>query len=206
MKCPSCNKPMKDEWKFCPDCGYKKKEGFFDSVFSRFRREMEEMNRSSEKEFETFDISDMMRMPGSKGFRIKIVSGSGMQPKVEVQSTGDIDKKELERQLQSMGVRIEMKKPVASKSPSKPKIEPMKMPDITEEPETTVKRAETKVLVEMKLPGVDDKGLRIQEFESSIEVRAIGKEKAFFKIVTKPENASILRKEFKNGTLILEVG
>lgn len=208
MRCPSCGKEMEEGWRYCPRCGYRKREGFFDSVFSRFRREMQEMDKMPkmmEKEFESFDVSDMLRRPGGRGFTIKITSGTGMEPKVEVRTTGDVNKKELEKQLEGMGVpvqHIQRQKPEQIRKQEKP----MMMPEKTEEPETRVRRVDGRVLVEMLLPGVEERDIRIEEFENSIEVRAVGRGRAFFKIVTKPGNSSVLKREFKGGTLTLEVG
>jgi len=194
MNCPSCGTGMKDDWHFCPRCGYKKRESLFDSLFSRFHREMERMDNGMEKNFETVDISDMLKT-GMQGFTIRISTGDGMEPRVEVQSVGDVDKKEIERHIKEMGVKT---RPVATAS--------TKMPEKTEEPETHIRRSGDAVVIEMELPGIHEKDIRIQEFESSVEVRAVGKGHAFFKIVTKPENASVRTRHFRDGKLVLEVG
>jgi len=202
MNCLSCGAGLKDEWRFCPACGYKKREGLFDSIFSRFRREMAQMDRSMEKDFESFDVSDLMKS-GARGFTIRISTGDGMEPKVEVSSTGDVDNKEIERHLKEMGVQTQQRTGKMKVNPAKAA---EKMPEKTEEPETRVIRSGNGVKIEMELPDVREKDIRIQEFESSVEVRAFGKDKAFFKIVTKPENASVRRRGFADGKLVLEVG
>ncbi len=199
MACPSCGGKMESAWRFCPRCGYRKPQNFFDSIFSRFR-EMDTATGAAEREFESFDISDLMKRP-AKGFTIRISTGTGMQPRIEVRASG-ADRKEIEKQMAGMW------KGHGPAAPRQKSAEPalMMMPEKTEEPETSMKRVDGRAVIEMKLPDVEGKDVRVQEFESSVEVRAIGKGKAFFKIVTKPEKASVLRREFADGRLVLEIG
>jgi HSP20 family molecular chaperone IbpA len=209
MKCPSCGKKMEEGWKHCPECGHRKREGFFNGIFSRFRKEMEEFDRTEknmEKEFETFDVSDLMRGPASRGFTIRISAGAGMRPKVEVRTMGDVDRKEIEGHLKGMGVAVPQGGGPGMKREAKPREAPLRMPESTKEPETKVRRVNGRVMIEMKLPGIKGSDVSVQEFGSSIEVRALGEGKAFFKIVTKPENTSVVRKGFSDGVLALELG
>lgn len=147
-------------------------------------------------EMGTFGEPEMK--PMGQGFTIKISTASGMEPRVEVKTLGDVREQEIARQLQNMGVKVNYNKaPVTRKH--------MKMPEETEEPKTRVVRLGKGMKVEIELPGVDGKDIDVQEFESSVEIRALGKQKAFFKIINKPEKTSVVGKEFKNSNLVLEI-
>jgi HSP20 family molecular chaperone IbpA len=79
-------------------------------------------------------------------------------------------------------------------------------PRSTEEPECEVRPLEDRVVVEIKLPGVrSEDDIRIKELESSVEVKAMVKDKAYFKILTKPENRRIAGKSFRKGVLKIEL-
>ncbi|MFH1294862.1 MAG: zinc ribbon domain-containing protein [Candidatus Aenigmatarchaeota archaeon] len=190
MSCPSCGNDLKTEWRFCPFCGRKKQDGFF----TKFRREVERV----QKNMETGTFGEPEMKPMGQGFTIKISTGSGMEPRVEVKTLGDVKEQEIARQLQNMGVKVNYNKaPVARKH--------MKMPKETEEPKTRVVRMGKGMKVEIELPGVEGKNIDVQEFESSVEIRALGRQKAFFKIINKPEKTSVVGREFKNSNLVLEI-
>jgi HSP20 family molecular chaperone IbpA len=200
---------MEKGWKFCPACG--SRPGFFNfgSIFQRMKKEMEEMakemDKSFEKDMEAFDISPFFRQsmkPHKSGFTIRIVSGTGMEPKVEVRTFGDIDREKITKQIgEHLGYKTS-KKPVPAPGAGRKRIP---TPKITEEPATQVRRLDSKVVVEMELPGVRrEEDIEIRELESSVEVKAIAGDKGFFKILTKPEEFSLVEKRFSRGRLHLE--
>ena len=74
----------------------------------------------------------------------------------------------------------------------------------TEEPKNNIKTQENRVKVDVELRGVkslDD--ITVTELENSIEVKASTKEKAYFKILTKPPQTRLIKKDFSNGILHL---
>jgi HSP20 family molecular chaperone IbpA len=79
------------------------------------------------------------------------------------------------------------------------------VPETTEEPKMQVRRTDSKVVVELDMPGVESMGMiDIRELESSIEVKAAAEKKAYFKILTKPAQYRLAGKRFENGRLFLE--
>jgi len=68
-----------------------------------------------------------------------------------------------------------------------------------------VKRIGDRIIVDIKLPEVkSEENIDVKELSSSVEVKAAAGEKAYFKIITKPENFRLTQKSFSNGTLHLE--
>ncbi|MEM5798763.1 MAG: hypothetical protein QXP39_01815, partial [Candidatus Aenigmatarchaeota archaeon] len=77
--------------------------------------------------------------------------------------------------------------------------------ETTEEPKAEIKRLDSKIVVELDLPNVkSESDISIQELEQSVEIRAIAGKKAYFKIITKPEQFRLVKKRFSNGKLYLE--
>jgi len=218
MRCDSCGSEIERSWKFCPRCG-SQAGGFFSfnfgDIFSRMRKEMEGMTRDAERmerDIEAFDLSPFFRKPlkpmGS-GFSIKIVSGTGIEPRVEVKTFGVVDQEKIQKQVEQMGYKSRLKEKVPAGGVREGKERQEKSifpaPKITEEPVTEVKRIDSRVVVEMALPGVNsEEDIDITELESSVEVKAIAGDKAYFKILTKPEEFNLVQKRFEKGKLYLE--
>lgn len=163
------------------------------------------MDRAFESDIEAVDISPYFKKPKTKssGFTIKIISGTGQKPKVDVQTFGDVDKEAVQKQLQQLG--YQQKVPVAQEQKKEqPTQKPLPPTNTTEEPATEVKRVDSRVAVMMELPGVkDEQDIQIQDGEESVEVRAVAGDKGYFKILTKPEDSSLVEKRFENGKLHL---
>jgi HSP20 family molecular chaperone IbpA len=209
---------MDDDWSYCPRCGAKKEGDFFENIFTRFRKEFEEMSKLFERDFEAFDLSPVFKNRKSSGFSIKITTSGDGKPIVSVKTFGDVDKNKLKKQIeQQLGLKGRVEE-----LPEKPKVKErviesyttppvrestLRAPKITEEPETEIKRVGDKVVVEMDIPGVDNmENIEITELENSVEVKAIAGEKAFFKIITKPPRSRLINQRFEKGKLFLEFG
>ncbi len=67
-----------------------------------------------------------------------------------------------------------------------------------------MRRIDSKVIVNIELPGVKASDIQITQRQESIEVKAFAGEKAFFKILTKPAQFRITSKKFEKGKLHLE--
>jgi len=81
----------------------------------------------------------------------------------------------------------------------------IKGPMKTEEPKTSVARSASKVVVSIHLPGVEsEKDIEVSELENSVEVKALAKDKAYFKILTKPSQFRLSSKSFEKGILHME--
>jgi HSP20 family molecular chaperone IbpA len=191
------------------------------------------MNKLLEKDIEAFDLSpwfkDMDRrntlkegdkaafrpqfkQPRGSGFSIKIVQSGNAQPKVSVSTFGDVDKSKLRKEMDELGVWQPASDREVGKSdqkhgpgnPPKPQVlikETMK----TEEPKTSVARSASKVVVNIDMPGVrSPQDIEVLDLESSVEVKALAGDKAYFKILTKPPQFKLARKVFEKGILHME--
>jgi len=175
--------------------------GSLEEIFSRMIREMSKLTRGFEKDFEAFDLSPFFKTRGS-GFSIRIVQSGDREPKIDIKTFGDTDKESLRKRLEEKlgirkGVKIPVKVEIKEKKEGPPKI--------TEEPKTNVKRLDSRVIVDIDIPGVDsEESVDITELESSVEVKARTGDKMYFKILTKPPQYRLVRREFEKGKLHLE--
>ncbi len=67
MICRRCGKKVDGGWRFCPNCGSALEhagKSLFDDMFSRFRRELKETDRTLDNEFEVLDLSQFFRSLG----------------------------------------------------------------------------------------------------------------------------------------------
>jgi len=172
--------------------------------------------------------------PNARGFTIRINRTNDNEPKIDVKTFGNMDEamqKQVREQLSRMGIRqptrpvklvrparpaatpIRPAKPAGPATPGerhrptaqKPKRKEFPAPKVCEEPKTSVRRIDSKVFVDMEIPGVkDEQDIEINELESSVEVRAMAGDKAYFKILTLPSQFSLSKKEFSKGKLHLE--
>ena len=217
---------MDKGWTFCPRCGTRMSGDFFEEIFSRMRKELAEMNKLLEKDIEAFDLSPWFRdmesrkiEPKGSGFSIKIVQSGGEKPKVSLRTFGDVDREKLRKEMGELGTwqnglnEGEQKKEgvsgrlqanAASQPKSRQQVlikESMK----TEEPKTSVAKTASKVVVSLELPGVKSpEDIEVSELESSVEVKALAHDRAYFKILTKPRQFRLSKKSFQNGVLQME--
>lgn len=197
-KCPRCGKPVKNEWNFCPYCGYNLRviyRSTFDSIFEEIERSFQEMFKSDLFKMPDIfeDLEKFDRRVRSGGISIRIESGLGMKPKVYVKTFGDY--KRLEPEIKK---RLKVTSGVIEEEKEKPK----RIPKITEEPEVSVRHVGTQTIVEVDLPDVkSEENIEVKKLEQSIEIRAYAGDKAYFKIIPIPAEKEIIRKEFKRGKL-----
>ena len=227
MKCDRCGKEAEKGWRFCPNCGSSMQNNIrslFDEIFSRFRKEFKEMDRTPNKEFEVLDISPFFRqgqprVPAKtkrKGFTIRITRQGNQRPKVNVQTFGNVNRDAVRRGISETiggmdGSRMFQNMPrpaprdsgeISPEKKAEPEQEPAKY---TEEPKTSIKSLGNKIVVDMELPDVKSgSDISINQLESSVEVRARAGDKAYFKIITKPGQLSVTSKVFEKGKLHLE--
>jgi HSP20 family molecular chaperone IbpA len=204
MKCPKCGKHVEDGWKFCSECGYMlRRKSLFGSIFERMNREMREMDKRFERNFEVLDASSLMRKPvRSRGFSIKISSGTGREPKVSVKTFGDVRKEDIRPQVQKLGIQE------TPDGGDKTSVKKLRIGNVetTEEPATSIRNVNGRIVAEIKLPGVKNiEDIEIETRENSIEVKAVSGNNAYFKILTKPNDANIVGKELRKGVLSIEL-
>lgn len=210
-ECENCGSNVNKGWKYCPKCGSAMETEFsgFSEVFEKMAEELSDVNKMFERQVEAIDLSPWFKKSkgGSqgRGFSIKIVTSGDNEPKVSIQTFGGVDKKQIKKQLYNglglEGQDVYEERPVRAKTTT-PKTPP---PKTTEEPKTSIKNIHNKLAVDLELPGVKKPSdIEIKDLESSIEVKAVVGKKAFFKILTKPENKRITGKSFDRGVLHLE--
>ena len=233
MNCQRCGSKIEKGWAFCPRCGFRQGGDFFGDILSRMRKELAQMNRLFEKDIEAFDLSPWFRdmekrnilkeggkaafppivlNPKGSGFTIKIIQSGGNEPKISVNTFGDVDKDKIKKELGQMGIwqpdfqsREKPAYPESKEGHSQAHQASLVHPAVTEEPKTTVKRTATNVAVFMELPGVkSESDITVSELENSIEVKALAGDKAYFKILTKPPQFRLVKKVFSKGTLHMD--
>jgi HSP20 family molecular chaperone IbpA len=220
MICRRCGKEVNKGWRYCPNCGTvieQRSRSIFDDIFSRFRSEFRDMDKLFDKEFEVLDLSPFFRArpqgtgrPRGTGFTIKITRRNNEQPRVDVKTFGNVDRndvrKEVAEEMGSLGIRPGSPGTVQKERPPGPPEKPAQEPArFCEEPRTSVRSIGTKVMVDMELPDVkSESDIEISELQSSVEVRARAGDKAYFKIITKPERFSVTSRRFVKGRLHLE--
>jgi len=202
--CRNCGQSINNDWQFCPKCGKKTREesrhqfgifGNIDKEFERIDKEFEGVNRLFS--FSPFKIQrlKMKPSPESRGGGISIVvrSGTGMEPIVQVRTTGDYKK-----------VEPEIKKRLGVKQPETTPRE-RKVPKVTEEPETEVQNIGQRKVITIKIPDVkNEDDVEIKRLGQSIEVKAFAGDKAYFKLIPVAEEAQI-RNSFSKGILRIEI-
>jgi HSP20 family molecular chaperone IbpA len=196
LRCPTCGYPIQEEWNYCPNCGtplgFKK---FFEFDFGKIFEDFEKEFREMLKTFKPFK-EEMFEEPFIKGggISIKIESGTGKKPKIEIKTFGDyknLEPKIKEQIMKKYGIKEE-------------ETEKVREVKVTEEPEAKIVRKGNQIEIEVLLPDVENENdIEVKELEESIEIKAYAKDKAYFKIISKPTNKHIADKKFEKGKLII---
>jgi HSP20 family molecular chaperone IbpA len=222
MRCRRCGSEIEKEWKFCPVCGSRlggrddffSETSDFNDMFQKLVRSMsKEMNRMLEGNAEFFDSAPLFResrpREKSRGFRIRITRKGKESPRVDIKRLGDSSREPARKEdsretYRRPWARKVTERPTGAGPAAGPEGVPARQPSVTEEPETSLKKEGSSVVVEMKVPGVRSAGdIEITELDKSVEVKAVVGDKAYFKILTKPSSYSLMRKELKDGVLML---
>ncbi len=210
IRCPRCNSKISRNFDFCPYCGQRisnkrEPQGLLDEIdenmlnikvpfgFNSLFKEIEKQFKELDKSFGDMDEEKLKRLPISSGISISISSDGG-EPRIKVKRLGG-----KEERVEN----IEEKPVKQTRQLSKKEEEQFSRLPKTE-PETTVRRLTDKIVYEVNLPGVNSiKSISIRQLENSIEVRAFGKNKAFFKLI--PVSLPLIKYFLKEGKLFLEL-
>lgn len=162
---------------FCPSCGNSLKHPKNNQFFKEADKEFEQAEKM-------FEIPKFMMKPLlKKGINITITSDNISPPRIEVTSSGG------HKHMQN----------------HKHESRPARVAKSTAEPETTVQEFEDRKVVTLNLPDVKDlSDIEITQLNQSIEVKAFAGDKAYFKLIPIPSNATV-NNEFKDGVLKIEV-
>lgn len=186
--CPRCEFFVKQGWNFCPHCGINLKE-----LPRQEPQPMPIMMKSNllddsgledlSKEVNKIFQSILGQEPFSGSVSITRIGGPEGST-TDVKTSGDY--KKIEPQIKKkLGIKKKDGKLKATK-----------------EPAINVKEMPHENVIEIKLPGVKkDNDIEIIQLEQSMEVRAVTKDKIYFKLIPIPENSQIIEKTLNNGVL-----
>jgi hypothetical protein len=219
-KCGKCGKKVGEKHSFCPYCGNQtdlENENDFgmlgkNDIISPFENSIKlpigfntlfnSLMKNLSKEFDEQLGKDFMEGGKSKkikkdGISISISTFGDGPPKIRVQNMGTgrssekIEQKEIIEKIKKNNFTAEKVKKFLSLK--------------REEPKTNIRRLSNRVIYELEMPEVKStEDISITKLESSIEIKAIGKSKAYAKII--PINLPIQNYDFLEGKLILELG
>lgn len=205
--CSKCGKKISKEYDFCPYCGTPLDDnnnwgmlGKNDSAF--------ESNENNPLQNPFFNNSMINKMLGSA---MKMLEK-------EMKKTMKEEKPRTKLQLYINGKKVNLNS--KNKPIEKPKQTKRKTPSTTltfskenqskfaklskKEPETNVRRLSDRVIFEIKMPDVKStKDISIRSLENSIEIKAIAKEKAYYKIIQ--VGLPVINYNLDKGKLTLEL-
>ncbi len=213
-KCRNCGKKIKESYNFCPYCRIQIKDFIKDKkdwgILGKNDFQYEEMKlpmgfntllntvlKNLNKKFNEFeDVKNKSKKSEAKkgGIGISIYTSGNKPPKIKVKSFGNLPKfEEKEKQIKK---EEEIKLPVSNskKFAGLPK----------KEPKTNMRRFADKIIYEINLPGVKStKDISIIQLESSIEIKALAKNKVYYKII--PISLPVKNYNLSKEKLILEI-
>lgn len=215
-KCNKCRKSIDEKYSFCPYCGSRicdeegkddwgmlGKDDFFSSndimlpagFSSIFNSLMKNLSREMDANMKENLFKDKNSGKIKKeGVSISISTFGNGPPKIKVAQLGNNQKMPSERETKKFKSNLFTKEKIKEFS-GLPR----------EEPETNVRRFSDKVVYELEMPGVKSaEDISIVKLENSIEIKAIGKKKAYAKII--PINLPIKNYELSDGRLTIELG
>ena len=206
-KCTKCRRKISKDYRFCPYCGYgdedydSEKWGMlgkndlinpndfqlprglntlFNSLMKNLTKQLNDSYDTSKKIGHT-KIRD-------NGISISISTSGNKPPKIKMHSPEEKEKpkKKIPEQFSKENIK---------KFSQLPK----------QEPKTNIRRLANKVIYEIEIPGVKSlRDISILKLETSIEIKAIAKNTAYFKRI--PLNFPIINYMFSEEKLILEFG
>lgn len=205
--CPKCNNKTSKKHDFCPYCGFGFRQddpffvpsfnfGFpFNSIIKQLEKQIDMQMKEMDKQIPSFAEDEKKPKSMTEGLSISI-SNTGGQPVIRVSNLGQGNAQP--NKVQKPAIKESLPK----NSLTEEQVEQMsKMPK--EDPQTSVRRLTDKIIYEIDMPGVEEKNVWITKLHNSIEIKALGKDKAYFKLI--PIKLPIIKSEVKDGKLLLEL-
>jgi HSP20 family molecular chaperone IbpA len=208
--CPRCGKKVNEDYDFCPYCGGHCDDNNNWGMLGKNDAPMQDpfTNMGIPGGFFNKMLGNAMRMI-EKEMQKEMQNPERSMPKTKVQlyingkkiPVGDGNIKIVKKQNPKKPLK-KAKAPVV-KNFSKEKQEKFATL-LKENPETHVRRFSDRVIYEIKMPGVKSiEDISIRNLENSIEIKAIGKGKAYYKIIS--VGLPIIDFHLDKDTLILEL-
>ena len=217
-RCPKCNEKINNSYNFCPYCrtqltnvgGFSGEEDwgilgkndfvsggeikFPIGINTLFNSLIKSLNNQV-KEFENIDGQPKKTEIKRGGIGISIYTSGNRPPEIKVTSFGNVPElKEQEKRVNSGVKNLKLPEVVNGKFAGLPK----------KEPKTNIRRFSNKVIYEINMPGVKSiKDVSIIQLENSIEIKALSKDKVYYKII--PINLPIRDYDFSKEKLVLEL-
>lgn len=208
--CKKCRNKINDSSNFCPHCGtptQKSKEEDWGLLGK---------DDQEEEEVETFSQGFLGNM--NEKILGKMLNGAMRMLEKEMQKEMSQQKNNAPRtniRLMINGKEITLNNQPQKKNVVK-KVKEISTKDLPqnklqgfsdlpkEEPKTNIRRLSNKVVYEIEMPGVKSQGdISIIKLESSIEIKALGKGKAYYKTI--PINLAIMAYKLSKEKLTLEL-
>jgi len=214
-ECQNCRKKIKDKSNFCSNCGYnfsnkQKQEDWgmlgetdaspfmndlnlplgFNTIFNSLMKNLDKQFKQMEREVEPNNQN--MK---NNGISISISTSGNAPPEIRVNHFGKPQNSAVRKVQPKKIPQMQLSPENRKKLLGLPKKEPL----------TNMKRLSDRILYEINIPGVDSlKDVSIAKLENSIEVKAIGNEFVYSKIL--PINLPIVNYDLSDGILVLELG
>jgi len=231
--CARCGKKISRDYEFCPHCGStlrSQKERFqdfgmfgkndildnqqspfesdfklppgFNAIFNSLMKNFEKQLDQLEKEgmIDPQESKKISNSPFGKGgsIKINIASFGNQPPKISVSTSGDFangNQRPQKSKKESLKFKNNFTDEKIKRLQTLPRVEPS----------SKVMRIEDKVVYEINLPDVSSiEDVMINQLESSIEIKAVGKNNSYSKLL--PVKLPITGHQFSKGKLTLEMG
>lgn len=214
-KCKDCGEKISEEYNFCPYCrspldwangdfGILGRNDFtgkeeiklpmginllFNSLVKNLNNQFQNLDQETKKSFKEPKVR-------KGGISIRIATSGDKPPEINVKSFGNLPEfQEQKEQTEKISKNL---KGLPSTNSKKFAGLPKK------EPTTEIRRLSNRVVYEIKMPGVKSiKDISIIQLENSIEIKALAKDKVFYKII--PINLPIKDYNLSKGKLVLEL-
>ena len=202
-KCPKCREKIEKGYQFCPFCGHNLKSKY----------EQEDYGFLGRNDFEDSFDSMFNDLPMNKIFKTAMKMTEkmikNMQESNQPRHSNNTDSN-IQFFINGKRVFSQKKQVQQDQKPKKitPRISKDKLHKLSKlprkEPKTVMKRLSGKLVYELEVPGVEDiNDVLINQLESSIEIKAISKNKVYSKILN--VNLPIIRYGLDEDNLVLEL-
>jgi len=200
-KCPNCGKKLKENYNFCPNCGLPLKINEKDWGLLG-KKEIKEQKPLKPEFFSGFGSGMLNKMIGNamKLIEKEMQKGPQTNPPPNSKLKIMINGKEIKPIQQNPEKKNTKFLPVEFSKENLKKWSKLNK----KEPASNLKRLDDKVQYELEIPGVESiKDISIIKLENSLEIKAIGKNSAYTKII--PINLPLRKYSLLKGKLILEL-
>ena len=218
--CSRCGRKVSEKYEFCPYCGNLLNENSKEVDWGMLGKNdiMPSLNgikfpmglnvifnslmKNLDKQFKNLDKRETKMNPwknkGNKnGVSISISTSGNRPPKIRVNSFGN----DSEFKQKEQNIKKQIKEMPTLSQGSLKKFSSLPR----EEPSTNIRRLSDKVIYEINMPGIKSiKDISIIKLENSLEIKALAKDKSYFKLIS--ISLPIINYNLLKEKLVLEFG